>query len=78
MSPLTVAEEPVAVVTTAQSRRFEALIAAEELVARLAAPPLKPNGYTVDGYRAPTLAERTAEIIRVAAFIENGRVSDGD
>lgn len=63
---------PVIVGQTALERRQRAMEFAEALVDRLAAPKMKPNGYPVDGYRTPTLEERTAQILRVAEFIAEG------
>lgn len=49
--------------------RLQALHAAEEHVARLLAPPLKPNGYPVDGWHPSTLTERCGVILRTAEFL---------
>lgn len=58
--------------TSTAAARADAMKAAEEMVARLSTPPTNVRGYTVDGWKAPTLAERTAEILRVASFLLGG------
>lgn len=49
--------------------RLEALKAAEELVDKLTTAPTNSRGYTVDGWRAPTLSDRVTAILTTAAFL---------
>lgn len=50
--------------------RLEAMEKARQIVdAWIDNPPKKANGYTVDGYRTPTLEERTDAIIKLAEFL---------
>lgn len=49
--------------------RLEALKAAEELVDRLGSAPVNSRGYTVDGWRAPSLDDRVDAILKTAAFL---------
>lgn len=49
--------------------RADALTMAWEMSEKLSAAPVKSNGYPVDGWKAPTLAERTDAILRLAEFL---------
>jgi hypothetical protein len=49
--------------------RAEALARALETVASLSYAPTNTRGYTDSSYRPPTLGERTAAVLRVAAFL---------
>jgi hypothetical protein len=49
--------------------RSDALVRAQEMVDKLSTAPTKSNGYTVDGWKAPTLSERTTQVLRLAAFM---------
>lgn len=52
--------------------RAVAMDKARELVDAMSTAPVKANGYAVDGWRAPTLDERTDAILRLAAFLSGG------
>lgn len=69
---LEMAAEAVAAVDavgTGRPDRAAALTAAVEITEKLAAVPLKANGYAVDGWKAPTLAERTRAIQDLTATL---------
>ena len=61
------ATELVATPTDAQRER--ALAQAEEYVAKVSAPPLKPNGYPLDGWRPASHFERLELVLRTARFL---------
>lgn len=65
----TVAPDAVDGPPAAGMTRAEALEKAQEMTAHLADPPLKSNGYVKDGWKQPTLDERTTQILRLAAFL---------
>lgn len=49
--------------------RAEALTMAQEMTEKLSVAPMKSNGYPADGWKTPTLAERTDAILRLAEFL---------
>jgi hypothetical protein len=49
--------------------RKEAMLLAKELVDSMSIPPTKSNGYAVDGWKAPTLAEKVDAIEKLANFL---------
>lgn len=49
--------------------RATALAEAQKMVDHLSTAPTKANGYVVDGWKAPTLEERTTQVLRLAAFL---------
>lgn len=49
--------------------RAEALEKAQAMTDHLATAPTKANGYVVDGWKAPSLDDRTTAILRLAAFL---------
>lgn len=52
--------------------RAEALALAMESVEKLGTPPTNNRGYTADGWRPPTLAERTTAVLAFAEFLLAG------
>lgn len=55
-----------------QARRARALIDAQEMTEALSKGPTNGRGCAVDGWRAPSLAERTEAILKLAAFLAHG------
>jgi len=49
--------------------RKEAMEMAVEIVEAQSKVPIKSNGYAVDGWKAPTLAEKTDAILKLAEFL---------
>lgn len=49
--------------------RKEAMEIAVDIVDKWSATPMKSNGYAVDGYKAPTLAEKTNAVKEIADFL---------
>jgi hypothetical protein len=49
--------------------RKEAMEMAVEIVDKQCVVPTKSNGYTVDGWKAPSLEERTDAYIKLAEFL---------
>lgn len=60
--------EEVAILRDPMSRS-DALIMAKTMADELCAAPMKSNGYAVDGWKAPTLTERTDAILRLAYYL---------
>lgn len=52
--------------------RAEALTLARQTVDGMTVAPLNSRGYPVDGWRAPTLSERTEAILAFANFLMAG------
>lgn len=62
--------EPGEVVVSASTiDRAAALERAQAMTDHLADPPMKSNGYVKDGWKAPSLEERTTAVLRLAAFL---------
>lgn len=49
--------------------RFEAFQTARAQVVELCTPPVKANGYVVDGWRPPSPSELVALTLKVAEFL---------
>lgn len=49
--------------------RAEALDKAKVIVDSWSEAPMKANGYPVDGWKPPTLQERTAAVTQIAEFL---------
>lgn len=49
--------------------RAEAMRMAVEIIDKQATVPMKSNGYAVDGWKAPSLQEKTDAILKLAEFL---------
>lgn len=56
--------------------RVEALELARQHVAEVCKPPIKPNGYALDGWRPPTAPELVSMTVRVAEFLIGPKEED--
>jgi hypothetical protein len=49
--------------------RAEAMALAVKIVDEQCTVPLKSNGYAIDGWKAPSLQEKTEAILKLAEFL---------